>query len=241
MATDAPAQSYRLLRKFLPKSMQPAFRGLRKILKRPSDLAEPFHSVYAFTQAHPVRQQNIFRLAGIVDSLGIRGAIVECGVLDGGTAAIMAFGTQRSGRAIHLFDSWEGMPASTAEDGEGGKLWSNDIVGSPRRVAAIMKKLHIDPARIHYHKGWFSDTFSRACIEQVALLHVDGDFYESVKLTLEHWAPRVSSGGFIQIDDYQIFVGCTKAVDEFLLARPDFKLQFVSDEKSVKAFYIECP
>lgn len=238
MTMDAPIQSYPLLRKFLPKSLQPMLRGLRKRLNRPAELKEPYRSVYPFTQAHPTRQQNLIRLADIIEREAVPGAVVECGVLDGGTAALMAFGTKGSGRAVHLFDSWEGLPATTAEDGDGG-MWAGQVVGSPKRVVSVMHQLGITPSRLHFHKGWFADTFSKAPIEKIALLHVDCDFYDPVKLTLETWHPKMSPGGFIQLDDYGVFVGCTKAVDEFLAKHPTLKLEFV--ERQAKAFFIRIP
>ena len=64
-----------------------------------------------------------------------------------------------------------------------------------------------------------------AKIPQIALLHIDADFYELVRLALETWEPRVSPGGYIQIDDYSSFIGCKRAVDEYLNERPHLKLE----------------
>jgi O-methyltransferase len=186
-----------------------------------------------------VRQETILRLASTIEETGVEGAIVECGVLDGGTAALMAYGTRRSGRAVHLFDSWEGLPESTGIDGDAG-AWAGEVVGSPRRVANIMRQLGVRPERLHLHKGWFSDTFPRANINKIALLHIDCDFYESVKLTLKAWGPRLTSGGFIQIDDYETFIGCTTATNEYLSANPQLRLERMG-ETYAKAFVIRIP
>src|SRR5258708_36861389 len=106
---DAPPQRFPFLRRLIPKSLQPLLRGLRKRWQvRTLSLEEPFRSVFPYTMAHYIRQQNLLRLAREVENNKIDGAVVECGVLDGGTAAIMAYGT--SNRAVHLFDSWEGLP-----------------------------------------------------------------------------------------------------------------------------------
>jgi hypothetical protein len=82
-STDAPHQSFRLIRKLIPKHFQPWLRGLRKTLTRPSSLEEPYYSVYPYTQAALIRQQNLVRLAEDIDALDVPGAIIECGVLDG--------------------------------------------------------------------------------------------------------------------------------------------------------------
>lgn len=228
--TDAPVQSYRLLRKFIPGFMQPFLRGLRKSVSIARPSREPFHTIYPFTQVSPFRQQTLLRLARTITANEIPGAIVECGVLDGGTAALMAYGSNN--RPVHLFDSWAGLPAMSEKDGDAG-MWAGDVVGSPKRVRAIFDKLKVDRTRVTFHKGWFADTFPKANIDKIALLHIDADFYDSVLLTLETWAPRVSTGGFIQIDDYASFAGCRRAVDEYLGKHPNLKLETIRDEAYV--------
>jgi O-methyltransferase len=237
-ATDAPAQKHRILRKLLPGSLQPVVRGIRKRFfdpRRPRD--EPYRTVFPYAAAHRVRQENLLRLALDIDTRGVPGAIVECGVLDGGTAALMAFGTSKSSREVHLFDSWQGLPDTTEKDGDAAKAWAGDVVGSQARVRAVMRKLNIDPDRLTFHKGWFDQTFPKAGIDKVALVHVDADFYASVRLSIETWFPKLSPGGYMQFDDYLVFLGCTRAVDEFLLAKPELKLE----QRDDLAFYIRKP
>ena len=60
---------------------------------------------------------------------------------------------------------------------------------------------------------------------QVALAHVDCDFYDPTKLCLEKWYPALSPGGIMQFDDYNAFSGCRKAVDEFVAQRPGLKME----------------
>jgi O-methyltransferase len=202
-------------------------------------LEEPYRTVYPYITASPTRQRNLVRLAETIEAEGIPGAVVECGVLDGGTAGLLAVTTAGSGRPVHLFDAWQGLPETTPEDGEGSKLWVGQAVGSPRRVAALMKELRIDPSRLRYHVGWFHETFPAADVPRVALLHVDCDFHDPVKLCLEHWYPRVSPGGFIQFDDYSAFVGCRKAVDAFVASHPETRLEVFG--KFDEAYYLRKP
>src|SRR5688572_5817341 len=177
---DAPAQSYAWLRAWLPKWSQPILRGIRKrYALRKLDLPEPYRSIYPFSQGSWFRQENLVRLARLVEERKLDGAIVECGVLDGGGSALMASQTAGSGRAVHLFDAWQGLPETTDEDGTASKAWVSQVVGSPRRVRAAMRAVKVDPSRLHFHKGWFSDTFPHTQhIDRVALLHIDCDFYE---------------------------------------------------------------
>ena len=103
----------------------------------------------------------------------------------------------------------------------------------------IMKRLGVPRDRVTLHKGWFEDTFPRASINEVALVHVDADFYASVKLCIEHWYSRLSPGGYLQFDDYDTFVGCTKAVDEFLSLHPEVSMQTV--QELTCAYFIQKP
>ncbi len=160
----APPQSYSLLRKLIPGSFQPALRGLRKRWsQRRMKLEEPYHSVYSYTMMSPSRQQNLVRLCEIIERERVPGSIVECGVLDGGGSALMAYTTRGSGRPIHMFDSWQGLPATTAADGTEASKWVGEDVGSQTRVFKIMRTLDIEPSRLHAHKGWFHETFPQCC------------------------------------------------------------------------------
>jgi O-methyltransferase len=238
--TDAPKQSLGLVRRMLPRAVQPLLRGAKKRLFRLfRSLEEPYYSIFPYTLVHPIKQKNLLRLATEIETRNVPGAVVECGVLDGGTAALMAYGTARSGRTIHLFDSWSGLPATSEKDGEAAKVWTNDAVGSPNRVTAVMRRLKIDLDRVVFHQGWFDETFPKAHIGQIALLHIDADFYDSVRLCLEKWAPAVTPGGYIQIDDYAAFIGCRRAVDEFLSRHPDLELQTFGQYS--QAYFIKKP
>jgi O-methyltransferase len=228
----APLQSWRGLRHFLPKRLQPALRGLRKRYHRLFiNLEEPYASVFPYTQVHLVRQRNLVRLAELTVRDEVAGELVECGVLDGGTAALISWATRaaRPLRSVHLFDAWDGLPDTTPEDGAEAAVWSGQVVGSPARVGAIMSKLGIEGERIHFHRGWFDRTFPEVQVQQVALVHVDCDFYQPTKLCLEKWYPVLSPGGFMQFDDYDAFSGCRRAVDAFLIGHPELKIQFSGD------------
>jgi O-methyltransferase len=51
------------------------------------------------------------------------------------------------------------------------------------------------------------------------VLRLDGDFYDSTKICLETLYDQVVWGGIVIIDDYGVFPGCRRAVDEFIAAR----------------------
>ena len=68
--------------------------------------------------------------------------------------------------------------------------------------------------------GWFQDTVPRDArsVDKIALLRLDGDFYDSTRVCLENLYPRVVKNGLVVIDDYGDWQGCQRAVDEFLAA-----------------------
>jgi O-methyltransferase len=92
---------------------------------------------------------------------------------------------------------------------------------------------------VNLHRGWFKDTFPSVEIAPVALVHVDCDFYEPTKLCLDKWYPALSPGGFMQFDDYSEFIGCKRAVDEFLATHPELTLQ--KSGEGGAAYYLRKP
>lgn len=71
--------------------------------------------------------------------------------------------------------------------------------------------------RVKFLKGWFKDTLPAAPIERLAILRLDGDYYESTWDALSALYDRLSIGGYAIIDDYgeDRWTYCAKAVDEF--------------------------
>ena len=50
---------------------------------------------------------------------------------------------------------------------------------------------------------------------RISLLNLDTDIYEPATVILEHLYPRIVRGGILIIDDYGVFPGETKAVDDY--------------------------
>ncbi len=142
---------------------------------------------------------------------------MECGVCNGGTGAILAHfaGLSNPVRNTWLFDSFEGMPPTTGEDGETAKDYVGKDIGSIENVYSVLKKVNADMSTVRIIRGWFSATFPLHKDLHIALLNIDADWYASVKLCLETFYDCVVPGGFISIDDYGHWPGCRQAVDEF--------------------------
>jgi O-methyltransferase len=176
--------------------------------------------------------ENAFELTRRVEERGVPGALVECGVARGGASAIMAltsqiFGTVR--RTKWLFDSYEGMPEATAEDYVGEKrgefirsLDKGECLGTIEEVGKLMfDELGFEKDEVYLVKGWFQDSVPthRDQINEIAILRLDGDWYESTKIPLDNFYDKISVGGFVIVDDYATCFGSRRAVDEFMATR----------------------
>ena len=64
-------------------------------------------------------------------------------------------------------------------------------------------------------KAGFPTPWPAHRIEQLAVLRLDGDPYESTTDTLFTLYPRLSVGGYVLIDDYGAWEPCRAAVDDY--------------------------
>lgn len=183
-------------------------------------------TILPYTLVSPERAQNLHQLSQRIEQEHIPGDVLECGVCNGGSAAILASSATKSSlqRTVWLLDSFQGMPNVTPEDGVavGGRTAESHVgqeVGNIDRVKEVLTKVGADMSRVKILPGWFEDTFPLVVTSQIALLNIDADWYKSVKLSLETFYDRVITGGFISFDDYGHWPGCRKAVDEFFESR----------------------
>lgn len=157
------------------------------------------------------------RLARTVERDNIPGAIVECGVFRGASAAMM--GAATTNRPLWLFDSFEGLPPGGEYDAPSAVATAAGTqVAHVGEVKSLLERVGVDARRVHLEPGWFKDTLSSAPRIDVALLHLDADWYESTQDALARFLPSLSRGGYLVVDDYQSakFSGCGKAVREAL-------------------------
>jgi O-methyltransferase len=123
-----------------------------------------------------------------------------------------------------LFDSFEGLPIAQDKDGIAAKKWQEDKKSATYfdNCSADMSFSHeamkLSGARQYkIIKGWFKDTLlSFKSSEPIAMLRIDGDWYDSTMQCLDNLYPRVNDGGIIIIDDYYTWDGCTRAIHDYL-------------------------
>jgi hypothetical protein len=153
----------------------------------------------------------------------IKGVIVECGVWRGGMSAAMSEVLGRD-RTYFLFDSFEGLPDAKEIDGNQAIAWQANKTspGYYNNCKAeeeyAHKAMQMAMVKNYYTKrGWFSETlpfFPKE--EKIALLRLDGDWYDSTMDCLVNLFDKVVPGGIIIIDDYYMWDGCSRAVHDFL-------------------------
>lgn len=178
--------------------------------------------VTPYSMLHYQTLSHIYDLANSLAARKIPGQFVECGVCNGGLAGLIAaIALKDKNRSVWLFDSWEGLPEpkniDIAVDNLQGK--KGMALGSQEKTKELLfEKLKLIPERIHLIKGWFEETIPayRTQIGPIAFMHLDGDWYDSIKLCLDTLFDQVVPGGIIVVDDYDYWLGCKKAVDEFL-------------------------
>lgn len=153
----------------------------------------------------------------------VKGDVVECGVWRGGMIAGIAH-LLRDNRTFYLFDSFEGLPEVTERDGSEAKKWQENKTGDTyfnncKAEMDFAKQAMQLAGTTNYviEKGWFNDTlpaFNKT--SSIAILRLDGDWYESTMCCLTYLYPKVVPGGIIIIDDYYTWDGCTRAVHDYL-------------------------
>ena len=189
----------------------------------PLEFDATFRRVRSMTMVSHRRLRSLQEAVRYVVAKNIPGDIVECGVARGGSAAVMALTLQQLGarRRLWLFDTFSGLPQpnSADPDYEIARNYAGHYGTSIDTIRASFERLGISTTEIEFVPGLFQHTLSGSNVSQIALLHVDGDWYESVRTTLESFYDRVSSGAVIQFDDYGYWLGAQKAVDEFINKR----------------------
>jgi O-methyltransferase len=154
---------------------------------------------------------------------GVPGDLVECGVWRGGASILMravlsAYGDET--RQVWLADSFAGVPppdTANYKADKGIRLHRHaNVLGIPEaEVRANFERYGLLDDQVRFLPGWFKDTLQDAPIEQIAVLRLDGDLYESTIQALDALYPRLSSGGFCIIDDYYALKACEQAVTDY--------------------------
>lgn len=162
-------------------------------------------------------------LKAVIES-GVYGSVLELGCYEGTTSLFIRRVLDQTDktRDFQVYDSFAGLPPKTAEDNSplGEQFSAGQLKTSREQLRTNFKKAGLAIPVVH--KAWFVHLTDDDLPGSVAFAFLDGDFYESIKTSLELVGPRLSIGGKILIDDYQseALPGVRRAVDEWLAAKP---------------------
>jgi O-methyltransferase len=152
----------------------------------------------------------------------VPGDFIETGVWRGGACIFMRAALQAyddNVRRVWAADSFEGLPRPDGRYSQdrGDRHWKkkDQLAVSLDQVKANFARYDLLDERVCFLQGWFKDTLTSAAIERLAILRLDGDMYSSTMDALQSLYPKLSSGGFVIVDDYGVLESCRSAVEDF--------------------------
>jgi hypothetical protein len=207
-----------------------------------SDLDPAFLPLLDFVKPYTMtsleRLYDLYKSVEFLVKAKVPGDMLECGVWRGGSMMLVAktlLALGETSRALYLLDTYEGHPKPDAE--EDVDLWGN------RAVHEWVKHRHTDETsgwanvsvdevrrnlestgypmdKVVLIKGMVEKTAAIVPAAALAMVRLDTDWYESAKVGLETYWPRLSPRGVLVVDDYGHYKGQRKAVDEYFAQNP---------------------
>lgn len=152
------------------------------------------------------------------------GEIAEVGVFRGGSAKLIA---ETSGKQIHLFDTFEGLPDLTQED-RPEQFQKGDYSISLESVEQYLQSY----PNVTLYKGFFPATAGPVEDKRFSFVHLDVDLYRPTLESLAFFYPRMTKGGLIIGHDYRDIPrfhdsGVKKAFDEFFVDKPEVVIELL--------------
>ena len=205
----------------------------------PSELNDYYHGLNSSNILNVLYWAKYFEMVE-----DIPGDIVECGIGRGRSLITIlalhqyyeASNKNPQRRKIYGLDSFKGFPEPSAQDASPRNPRKGDWDSSPNKqfsytaenLRLILEKAGLnmlDDSKLKIVEGFFDKTSANLDVEKIAILHLDGDLYESLKAPLLNLESKISIGGIIVVDDFIVdnpdqkiesFPGARKAIEEFL-------------------------
>jgi hypothetical protein len=175
----------------------------------------------AHTMVGLVRLTNLKQLTQRTIDERILGDYIETGVWRGGCCILMRAvleANQVRDRKVYVADSFAGLPPPKPDQ---YPIDAGDIFHTYRQLAIPIEQVRSNFAtygllddQVVFVPGFFQDTLPSLKAGPFALIRLDGDMYESTIVALTSLYPKLSPGGFVIIDDYDL-PRCKAAVDDF--------------------------
>jgi hypothetical protein len=173
------------------------------------------------TMIGTARMRNIRALIELALAADVPGDFLAAGVSQCGACIYMrgilaAHGVRN--RTVWVAGSFEGLPRP-----ESGTYTANEndrphtvaeLDGSLEEVRASFQRYGLLDDQVQFVRGRFTDTLPGTPIERLAMLRLNGDLYSSIIPTMEALYTKISPGGFVIVDEYNL-PACRRAVDDF--------------------------
>jgi hypothetical protein len=154
------------------------------------------------------------------------GAIIDCGVFKG--VSLVRFAMFRDifsstlSKKIIGFDVFGSFPKSGFNQDDKSRSKFIKEAGSEsidiNQLKNVLKNKKVD-RYVELVKGDICKTVPQYVKDnaglKISLLNLDVDLYEPSAVILEYFWPRIVKGGVLIVDDYGIFAGENKAVDDY--------------------------
>ncbi|MDK9699431.1 MAG: TylF/MycF family methyltransferase [bacterium] len=165
-----------------------------------------------------VDRKRVFMLKQFAQTVkNVTGDVAEIGVYRGGTAWLLAHSLRTTGKKIHLFDTFEGMPDVHPDKDKHRKGDFNDT--TLEQVKAFLNAY----SDVKFYPGFFPATSSPVAETKFCFVHIDVDIFQSVWDCCEFFYPRLAPNGVMVFDDYGFITcpGAKEAVDAFFQDKPE--------------------
>ena len=178
-----------LIRKMINFSRRIIYQTLKTFVQTP-----PYdNKTHKILIAHddPIRYTMIALAINSIKQDNIKGSLAEVGVYKGQTSKIIHL--LAPNKKLYLFDTFEGFPIKYLEK-EDKRFRDNTIISLEKTIGNL--------ENITIRKGVFPDTAKGLENEQFSFVMIDLDLYEPTLEALKFFYPRITSGGYIFIHDY---------------------------------------
>ena len=166
-------------------------------------------------------------LAALAEVRDMPGAVCEFGVAQGATSALIANEIRDEPTVLHLFDSFQGLPAPGEKDALLNDIFGLGSIGAytgamslPQKyVEERLRAVGFPRGRVEIHAGFLEKTLRNrdALPSVVKFAYVDLDFHDGTRDALEFLDGVCRPGAVVVVDDYGYFSSGVKyAVDEFV-------------------------
>lgn len=172
-----------------------------------------------YSMIHVTGFFNIYSSIRYVCENGIEGDFVECGVWLGGASIFAALAFRHFGatqRKVHLYDTFAGFPENSYDVRAGEKVRGPRYKNFRKAVEGNIRDSGISEKDYTIVEGPVEQTLAQALPTQISILRLDTDHYSSTRIEMEQLFPRLSQQGILIVDDYGMYEGSRRAVDEYL-------------------------